>query len=298
MNIALSSIILITLFLPGILFRTFIIKSDSFENPLETSLKAEIGFILIASIIIHGLGLFICDYILSLSIHLDHLYFLIIGEKDKLDFIIIKKSVYISILYIIIQSVTASFVAITLKKIAIKRFWDISTPYFPITSEWDNILSGRYYLFEKNKELKAERKKVKQKIRELKNKLPNNATNDRGQTILAILKYQLIKLSDEIKSQNMLFTKIDALVETQEGLILYRGSVYEYFLSKKNKLDKITLYNSFRRSFKPSGEKDSEFYEFNSNIFVIDYNNIKNLNVRYWFATEKNNNILKNISPD
>lgn len=299
MNIALSSLIIITLLLPGILFRTFIIKSDSFENPLDTSIKAEIGFILLLSLIIHTIGLIVCEYVFKLNFHIDQLYYLLIADKDKIDLNIIKKSTYFTIVYLFSQIIVCSLVAIYLKKEALKRFWDFKTPFFPITSEWDNILSGRYYLYERNKELTMEKAEVSNKIKELEKFIKKSKDAKKGKEILDNLKTQRSILDAKIDKSNMVFVKIDALTDFQDELILYRGTVYEYFLSKKNQLDKITLYNSFRRLLYPEQDSEKEFYEFNSNMFVIDYENIKNLNIRYWFAVETEGtpkNVLENTT--
>lgn len=155
MNFAIGTLIVITLLLPGILFRTFIIKSESFENPLDTSINTEIGFILVYSIIAHTIGFVILSYLIELNFRMDQLIFLINGNNEKIDFLIIENSIIISFIYLFCQIILSITVAIIIKKLSLKYFWDLKWNYLPITSEWDNILSGRLNSFERYKEIKG-----------------------------------------------------------------------------------------------------------------------------------------------
>lgn len=81
-----------------------------------------------------------------------------------------------------------------------------------------------------------------------------------------------------------MFIKIDVLVDTQEEPVLYRGTLFEYYLAKTNSLDKIIITNAMRRGL--NNVESNEFHEFNSDLFIIENKHIKNINIKYYYAEE------------
>jgi hypothetical protein len=92
------------------------------------------------------------------------------------------------------------------------------------------------------------------------------------------------------ESENIEMIKIDALIRSQEGTIIYTGILHDYFLSKDNGLDRIYLKQVYRRKLQndlPS-EKASElqtlderYYEMPGDLFIVFYRDVINMNVTY-----------------
>ena len=104
MNIALSSILIIFLLLPSIFFRAFIIRSDSLENPLDTSIKTELGIVFFISIIVHVIGIFLVNKFSSYNFDIVHLYQIILGDPEYVDLQVLRDSFTPFLQYIVIQN--------------------------------------------------------------------------------------------------------------------------------------------------------------------------------------------------
>lgn len=80
------------------------------------------------------------------------------------------------------------------------------------------------------------------------------------------------------------FVYIDALVDCQEGTVLYSGMLAEHLLSKDGGLDRIYLSDTRRRYLKnkDNGEEGTSYYEMPGNLFVIPYISIINLHITYY----------------
>jgi len=85
MDIAVSSVILILLLLPALFLRTFIIHSDSLENPLDTSIKTETGIIFLIAIIQHLFGIFIINLNGTYEVYFNQLFYILIGHSEKIN---------------------------------------------------------------------------------------------------------------------------------------------------------------------------------------------------------------------
>lgn len=295
MDIAVSGVILILLLLPALFFRTFLIQSDSLENPLDTSIKTELGIIFLIALFQHLFGYLIIKFTGIFEIHFDQLYFILIGEADKIDTYILNHSFILFFYYTLIQIAVGISFSLLAKWFILRYYLDIQFSFIPISNEWDQLLSGRIYEYDRIKKINILIKDLKefQKgiVLEIINDEKLSIKNRKKETIE--IKKQIdteiksLKESRRIPDYN--YVEIDALVNTAGGDMIYKGRVYKYYLSKGNSLDKIVLKDAFRRRFidiKNSKNSAIEFYEFESKLFVIKYDEIKNLNVRFTFIEE------------
>lgn len=95
------------------------------------------------------------------------------------------------------------------------------------------------------------------------------------------------------ESKNIEMIQIDALVNTGEGIMIYCGTLENYYLSKDNGLDRLYLSNVYRRKFQddsgtdpaPTGYAErflnDRYYSMPGDLFVITYDKIINLNITY-----------------
>jgi hypothetical protein len=92
------------------------------------------------------------------------------------------------------------------------------------------------------------------------------------------------------ESENIELIKIDALVKSQEGTMIYSGILHDYFLSKDNGLDRIYLKQVYRRKLEhdlPAGGRselqtlDERYYQMPGDLFIILYRDVVNMNITY-----------------
>ncbi|MGC3977446.1 MAG: hypothetical protein QM751_03975 [Paludibacteraceae bacterium] len=278
-NIALSGLILLFLLLPGILFRAFMIRADSLENPLDTSFSTETGIILFSSICLNALGYFVAT--LFYEVDITQLYLVLLGNSDKIDFRIFQSSaIPFFIFYILPLSFFAILAAFAVRQVILNYFLDIRYSFLPVVNEWDKLLSGRYFEWNQKNSLYKERKEMKSTLKDLKkNEEKDKKKIETTNKLVSDTKVLIKDINNRIKNKsnpNRLY--VDVLVSLPGGDMLYRGEVYKYFLGKDNSLEKIILNNVHKRPFNATGKG---FRSFESNLFVIRYEDIKNLNVRY-----------------
>ena len=252
MNLALGSLILIFLLIPGIGFRIALIKSDSFENPLDTSLRAEIGLILVSSALIHIIG----TYVLSnfgVVTDIKSLYGSIIGDSSLIDWNNFKNSYKNYFLYSICLTVIWYIFGLGIKNVFVRNFWDVKYSFIPMTNEWDAILSGRLFLSERKSILKSELKELKCELKELYPKrylsiyrwinelFGGKKEGSMIEQSIAEFKKEIKEIENKIHAKiESNFAKVDLVVETKDCDLIYRGKVHKFFLSKNNSLDTVS----------------------------------------------------------
>ncbi|MBL3656274.1 hypothetical protein [Fulvivirga sediminis] len=83
---------------------------------------------------------------------------------------------------------------------------------------------------------------------------------------------------------------VDALVSVNGVNIIYIGYFYDYQLKADGSLDAIFLQYPMRRDL---NGKSNEYYNINSRFIVLKYENITNLNFRYFHINFEEKNEIK-----
>jgi hypothetical protein len=88
------------------------------------------------------------------------------------------------------------------------------------------------------------------------------------------------------------FVYVDALVDCDEGSVLYSGILAEHFLGKDGGLNKIYLSDTKRRYLKEDAKSSvtDKYYEMPGDLFVIPYDKIINLHVTYYWIEKSDSN--------
>jgi hypothetical protein len=277
MNLALGGLLIFLLVIPGAVFRLFIIKSESFENPLDTSRLAEISFVLIPSLILHYFGYEILTNYLDYNVRLDQIYYLIVGDSgnEKLDFNgVITPSFLKFLQYIGILILIASCLGYISKKLILLFYFDLKYKVFAISNEWDNLLSSREFIFEQKREMWKDYKQYIGRYFSGKMSFKRFIAYSR----LYILYYRNLPID---------LIQVDLLVRTPNSEVLYQGTLKKYFLSKGNKLDKIYLKRNFKKEHCINSTKS--FENIDSDILVFKGDEIINISVTYLYADVQNN---------
>lgn len=281
----LSSLVLLLLLLPALIFRSLIIKSEGLENPLDTSLKAEIGIVLFISIIFHLIGICVLNA-LNIPCNLYVLFQILIGNGLSIDSEIINNSIIPFLIYIIVQIFISVILSLFLKKICLKYYLDIKFSFLPISNNWDNLLSGRVFELERIRHINSKIIELKDFQREIFDKISNHEVNLSKKDVRRQIKAKI----HELKSKKKIAfnsVELDVLVQTSLGDVIYKGKIHKYYLSKDNSLDKVVLTECLRRKFCNGSVKNKgKFHYLDSKLFVINHCEMKNLNIRYCIIEE------------
>ncbi|HBC3404534.1 hypothetical protein P3602_06580 [Vibrio parahaemolyticus] len=90
------------------------------------------------------------------------------------------------------------------------------------------------------------------------------------------------------------FIKISATQDTSEGTYIYYGVLQDFYLTKDGQLDRLVISEATRRHIKEDKTpanvdeiSDNRFYEIKGDRLILKYENIINLNVEYYYITQK-----------
>jgi len=78
----------------------------------------------------------------------------------------------------------------------------------------------------------------------------------------------------------------DILCKVNGKTVLYTGEIYDYYIDSFGQLESIHLRFPCRRFFDNDIGGDERYYEIPSKFIIIPYNEIINLNIRYFHAEE------------
>lgn len=299
MNIAIGGIIVFVLILPGMLFRSFVIKSESFENPLDTSFKAEIAIVFLYALFVHGLGIIFLSGFPSKAFDFSEFYLIFLGQTDKVNLLHLNDSFNNFIIYLWAQSIIACFIGFVFRKIVVRNrwdlkytkstmtdennigFWSLKRTVVPISNEWDNILSGRLFMLEREHEFKEKELNEFQELRKkLSNKTDsgNESQNEANKEGIKNIDEKIKKIIEERRKWPN-FAQITALIEVNGVEVIYTGRLAKYYLSSNNSLSKIVLKNTVKVSSSNSLPLDGS----EENWFIIPYQSTLNLNVQFLY---------------
>jgi hypothetical protein len=124
-----------------------------------------------------------------------------------------------------------------------------------------------------------------------------------------ILKGKILDTWDDPYASNAIdFIQIDLLVENGNNMFIYSGILEEFYLSENNGLDRLVLYNVYRRTLEndlPDDLKkqssildkgtDERYYNMPGDSFVVPYSEIKNMNITYLTLTKEESSESENI---
>lgn len=251
MNIAFGALILLLLLFPGILFRFAYLNGPYSRRNLQTSVSDEVLLSLIPAFILQSLAFSCIDYLFKIQVNIGLLVRAILGTLSQgNDFDLLGKAVVPFFIFNLVMFIIGYLAGKFARYIVMKNNWDMKYHSLKFNNEWYYLLSG---------------------------KIP-----DESGVFVDHAKVQLVQL--------------DVLVESSEGTVIYSGILQTFYLSKTEGLDRIHLSNVYRRKLKddvPPTQKetdekafDARYYSMPGDLFVIPYNQIKNLNITYYYTEE------------
>lgn len=253
MNIAVGALILLLLIFPGILFRYAYLSGPYSRKNFQSSISDEVVLSLIPAFLIQTVAYFVFEHLLRINIDVSLLIRLVsqLSLITTPEFIIIEKSILLFSLYNILTCLFGFFSGKLFRGMVAKYNWDIKYHSLRFNNEWYYLLSGRILDFPNNNRI----------------------------------------------SQKIDLVRIDALCESQGNSIIYSGILREFYLSKNDGLDRIHLSNVYRRKLNDDSpleitapiekEFDDRYYKMPGDIFVIPYQQVKNINISYYIIEEE-----------
>lgn len=94
------------------------------------------------------------------------------------------------------------------------------------------------------------------------------------------------KLSSESDAQ---IIKVSCLLDTKDGSYLYYGYLDDFYLDKDGQLDRIVLFDVYRRDIRndDNGEDSTDrYYQIKGERLILKYSQIINLNLEYLYIYE------------
>lgn len=97
------------------------------------------------------------------------------------------------------------------------------------------------------------------------------------------------KLSSESSAQ---IIKVSCLLDTKESSYLYYGILDDFYLDSDGQLDRIVLFDVYRRNIKDDddGSGCERYYQIKGERLILKYNQIINLNLEYLYIYEEPDN--------
>ena len=250
MNFAFSSLLILLILVPGLIFFRFYYSEEFSKEYFKTSPFEVISTSLIPSVVFHLIGGAVSSWTTGYSIDLQTVGFLLIGTNEsaliKDSITNIQDNVYLIVKYNLLLWGFAGIAGKASRTIIRRSGLDRKQKLFRFRNRWHYILTGELLQFPR---------------------VPMEETD----------------LPD--------FTFIDALVETQEGTIIYKGILADYDLTGSGDgLETIYLIHVERRYLsKDRGDwryryrnKKITYYEMPGELFILKYDEIVNLNVTYY----------------
>lgn len=253
MNIAIGALVLLLLIFPGILFRYAYLSGPYSRKNFQSSLSDEVVLSLIPAFLIQTLAYVTIEPVLKINVDVSLLIRLVsqVSSVNSAEFGTIESSI---LLFSVYNIVTCSFGFLSgklFRNFVAKNSWDIKYHSLRFNNEWYYLLSGRIIDF------------------------PGNAGD----------------------SRNINMVRVDVLSESQGNTIIYSGILREFYLSKADGLDRIYLTNVYRRKLIDDSpreltapieqEFDDRYYKMPGDIFVIPYQQIRNINITYYVIEEE-----------
>lgn len=265
MGIAISLIFATALILPGILFNYYLRKGTWKSPVILRSFQNELAIGVLYSIAIHLFLLGLIDYFCSIRYEiLFQVFFESFSELSDSEMKEVYTNVYNILGYFLLSYIIAILAGILLFILIRKTRTDLVFQDFKFSNEWHYYFSGEARVFAMEKPT----------YRDVKSFLKQPIDG-------VYLSFTLSKNSEEY---------------------LYWGLLYEYYFDKKGQLDKLILTEVSRRrlsddksiaenvnrdDMEPIKDGDSRFYFIRGQYLVVNYSEIKDLNIEYLVLEEE-----------
>lgn len=266
MQLAVSSILIFLIILPGIIFRYFYLKGN-WKSPVFYlyNLTYEITYGITIALAIHiiiYLSLKLTTWNYDFNIIIPVLFGNLNDDHLSLISSNFSKNFYCILIYFIVIDGFSAIAGYISHLIVRKLKVDIKFSLFRFNNEWYYHFSGESQLIDYFSDMRfCEKLKVG------------------------------IKKIEEVLSTTYVFVAI--VVNHGCGTYLYRGILQDYYYNKEGQLERIVLQQALRRALvndrnidccESDPENDDRFYHIKGDFLIINYSDIVTMNVDYRFV--------------
>ena len=263
MSIALSTLVLFFLLIPGIIFRRFYYSEEfSREYFKETFFGVFISTI-IPSLLFHFAWYFFAK-ILNQEVNLFILGDIVSQQPSQSSFENIQNNSLKILIYNVSLFITSGFLGFFLKKIVRRNKWDRQFKFFRFQNSWHYILKGEFFDFPR-----ADISLDNDTVEDIELVFVDTIMEINGESYL----YDGILVDYELSNSNIGLETI-SLTNAQR-----RKLVHDSRISKKGK----------------KKDNSDKYYPISGHILVLKYCELKNLNFTYLTLDSENNEYTPRI---
>ena len=259
MNLAISTIFILVLILPGILFRFAYLKGPHSKQNFKPSTIDEIIWAIVPSLFFHIIGFIYIDVCTPYKIDFKVIFILVSLNLEELNFETIDINIYPFILYLSALLIASFCVGLLLRKVVIQLKLDYKFNFFRINNDW-------YYILTNN----------------LNESDENKASNE--------LTAEFIQIDVLVKGDKefyIIYSGIlhDFYLSKDEGL----DKICLVEVHRRRFSDDIELESA---NSKIENQKlGDRYYSMPGDLFVIPYSHILNMNISYYTFSKENENL-------
>ena len=262
MNFAFVTLVVFIFFLPGFLFLASYHNGKYSRRYIKTSIFNDTSRAIIPSIIFHSLAFYTIkslDYF-ETTISFRAIGVLVMGSRNDntIETIFNDNIGFYSLeilLYLVVSAVAGFLMGRLLVNLIRIYKLDLKYEFFRFDNEWYYALSGE---------------------------------------IIGWKRFEGIKKYKELTDENKLVAFADVLCNLNGNLIIYSGTIIEFYLDEQG-LDSIYFKRCRRRSIDSDPSNPDEIIEIKGNVFILPGSDVVNLTVTYYKATKTTKNELDRI---
>jgi hypothetical protein len=263
MNVALTTILIIILFLPGLVFRRAYYSEPFSYKYISNNILFDIANAIIPSFILHLIGIWcverFTDYMVNFYV-LEKLFGTIKYSAQESPFVNIGNNfgeIFTYFLGLVLLALSSGHL---IRFVIIKCNLDLYLKFLHFNNEWYYLFKARY---------------IKSKLKDLEKNNPE---------------FGKIKIDEDL----MIY--LDILVESVSGVVIYKGILENFTLAKGGGLDSIRLAKVSKQKYKilsdslskkEKKKKKSEEQTIPGHSVVFPMHLIKNINIRYIIVKEE-----------
>ena len=254
MNIALTTIVVFIILLPGLIYRKLYFSGVFSKQYFKQSFYELLLGIAVPTLILHILWIVSAKLFFNYSVNFELLGKLLLAQESSIDtFKNIEENLGAILWYFLTITLMGGVIGFFCKQIVRYYKIDRKIRLFRYENIWHYIFSGEFFDFKNN-----------------------------GIDLI------------ENQVEDIDFVFIDALVETSEGTMIYDGILDDYELSKFDSLEFIKLSEVQRRYLKNDSTKNKDpYYNIPGHIFIIPFVKILNLNFTFYSLKESKKGTFK-----
>lgn len=269
MNIVFNAVLISLLLLPGVILRLSYLNIAHGKRTFKTTFAEELFISIILTFFIQFAG-YALVRLLFIPVHEPTLFLLLINSDKTLLHQLNPRSILLFFTYSTFAYLVSWFLGAWIRKLAMKKFWDVNYPIFRLHNDWYYILRG---IIEENENGKKYFKKVKNVWVDI---LVENSDHS---LIYSGFLFEFILSKEE--GLDRLYLSGVRRRKFAADKVANNFAALEQKDSTNNKPPNVELISATEETNLDEYE-DERYYYMPGDTFVIPYSQIANINIFYY----------------